>query len=70
MDYILSGRTLHFHAKYAEFTAQIYLSDLSIKEGQLPKRAYRLVKEWAQNNKEELLEMYDSKNIHKLKPLE
>ena len=60
----------HFHARYAEYSAQIFIDDLSIKNGKLPKRAYKLVKEWAQQHKDELLDMYMTKNFVKLPPLE
>jgi hypothetical protein len=60
----------HFHARYAEYTAQIFIEDFSIKKGKLPNRAYKLVKEWAHRHQAELLEMYNTKNIDKLPPLE
>jgi hypothetical protein len=59
----------HFHAKYAEFTAQISISDMSIMSGELPNRAMRLIREWGAIHQAELLEMYNTKEIHKLTPL-
>ncbi len=38
-------------------------------EGDLPKRAQELVKEWMESNQKELLEMWDSQNLRKLPPL-
>ena len=38
-------------------------------EGDLPPRAVELVREWAGLHKEELLNMWNSQNIHKLPPL-
>ena len=60
----------HIHAKYAEHIAQISLSDLSVMSGELPKNAYRLIREWISQHQDELLEMYNTKNIHSIKPLE
>ena len=37
--------------------------------GDLPKKAQELVKEWLGNNRDELLEMWDKQEIHKLPPL-
>lgn len=44
----------HFHAQYAEFSAIIGISDLSIIEGKLPSRALGLVVEWASLHQDEL----------------
>lgn len=38
-------------------------------EGDLPKKAQELVNEWLINNQSELLEMWDTQNLHKLPPL-
>lgn len=46
----------HFHAIYAEFAAQIRISDLAVTEGNLPARALGLVVEWASARKAELEE--------------
>ncbi len=44
----------HFHAEYAEFTAQISIRDLGILEGYLPPKALALVVEWASIHQQEL----------------
>jgi hypothetical protein len=46
----------HFHAEYAEYSAQISINDLGIIEGYLPPKALGLVAEWAVIHKEELME--------------
>ena len=46
----------HFHAVYAEYSAEILINDLSVDVGYLPSRALGLVIEWAQTHKSELLE--------------
>lgn len=46
----------HFHAEYAEFSAQISIVDFAILNGYLPPKALSLVVEWASFHKDELLE--------------
>ncbi|MBC7928782.1 MAG: DUF4160 domain-containing protein [Bryobacteraceae bacterium] len=46
----------HFHARYGEHEATINISTLEVIEGQLPRRALNLVREWAKMHGEELLE--------------
>ncbi len=50
----------HFHAEYAEFTAQISIRDLGILEGYLPPKALALVAEWASIHQQELFENWNS----------
>ncbi len=45
----------HFHATYAEHEASIEIETLAVLAGGLPKRALRLVLEWAALHREELL---------------
>lgn len=40
-----------------------------MSEGDLPKKAQELVKEWLAQNQKELLEMWESQNLKKLPPL-
>ncbi len=42
---------------------------MEMTEGDLPKKAQELVKEWMRSNQKELLEMWDSQNLRKLPPL-
>jgi hypothetical protein len=44
----------HFHASYGEHVAQIELASLTVINGSLPRRALRLVREWAQLHADEL----------------
>jgi Domain of unknown function (DUF4160) len=50
----------HFHAEYAEFTAQISIVNFAIVEGYLPPKALALVVEWASLHKQELLSNWKS----------
>ena len=65
----------HFHVKYNEFKALINISDGEIIKGLLPRRALRLVQDWAELHQDELMENWieASKNnpeLKKIKPLE
>lgn len=44
----------HFHAIYAEYEAQIVIETLEPLAGELPARALRLVREWAELHRAEL----------------
>jgi hypothetical protein len=44
----------HFHAIYGEHEATVNIDTLAIEEGWLPRRAKRLVLEWAALHQEEL----------------
>ena len=45
----------HFHVRYNEYRAVVYIENLSI-EGKLPPKALGLVMEWASQHQKELLE--------------
>jgi hypothetical protein len=53
MHYDEHGRP-HFHARYAEHDASIAIDSLEILGGSLPRRALTLVREWAEQHREEL----------------
>ena len=59
----------HFHAVYGEYNAVFQIDTCEILEGDLPNRAQSLVKEWAKNNKEELVKMWNTQEFHELPPL-
>lgn len=44
----------HFHARYGEFEATIDIESLETIAGELPRRARRLVVEWAESRKPKL----------------
>jgi len=50
----------HFHAEYAEFSAQISIRDFGILEGYLPPKALALVVEWCNIHQEELLKNWET----------
>lgn len=63
----------HFHVKYSDFDAKVSINSLSIIKGNLPGRAYNLVKEWASLHKDELLDNWErikkGESINKIEPL-
>jgi len=65
----------HFHASYAEFTAQISIINLGIVQGYLPPKALSLIIEWASIHQEELIRNWEnlsengSGNFTKIEPL-
>jgi len=44
----------HFHAKYAEYQAEVAIESLEVLNGSLPRRALALVLEWAEVHREAL----------------
>jgi len=60
----------HFHAVYGEHVGLFNIDTLEMIEGDLQKRAEKLVVEWATINKKELESMWDSQEFRKLQPLD
>jgi Domain of unknown function (DUF4160) len=59
----------HFHDIYGEYNALFDIQKMELLEGDLPNRAYKLVKEWGTQNQAELLNMWNNQQINKLPPL-
>ena len=57
----------HFHARYAEHRARVAIATGDLLDGDLPLRAVRLVKEWAELHHDELQE--DWRLAQELQPL-
>jgi hypothetical protein len=60
----------HFHAVYAEFNGVFDVETMEMIEGDLPQRAKRLVREWADQYRSELLEMWKTQQFKQLPGLE
>lgn len=60
----------HVHALYGEYIGVFDLNTLEMTDGDLPKKAQSLVKEWLQINSSKLQKMWDTQKIEKLPPLE
>jgi hypothetical protein len=59
----------HFHAVYGEYNAVFSIDPSEMIEGDLPKRAEKMVLEWASAYKPELLDMWNNQEFRKLSPL-
>ena len=61
----------HFHAYYGEHAAKIEIETLNTLAGRLPRRARGLVREWASEHRQELLENWRLAEAHQpLNPIE
>lgn len=70
--YFLSGEhnPPHIHAIYNEDMAAIDVRNGEVLEGELPRKALAMVREWISSNQAELLEMWETQEFKKLPPLE
>lgn len=63
----------HFHAVYGEHVAELEIRSLSVLVGHLPPRALGLVKEWASQHQDELLDNWNyaraQKPLRRIEPL-
>ena len=59
----------HFHVVYNEHRASMDIRTLNVTTGSLPARVRGLVEEWAELHRDELLEMWESKEFHRVEPL-
>lgn len=59
----------HIHALYGEHVGIFEIQSIEMIEGDLPKKAQELVREWMIQHQQELLEMWESQNLRKLPPL-
>ena len=60
----------HFHAIYGDYEGAFDINTLEMMVGDLPGKAQSLVREWASRYKSELMEMWNTKVLQKLQPLE
>ena len=59
----------HFHAIYGEYTGSIDIKTGELMEGDLPDRALKLIKEWLDIHRDELLEIWNTQEFKKISPL-
>jgi len=60
----------HFHAIYGEYNGVFEVDALQMIEGDLPVRAQRLVREWAEQYRQELRRMWETQEYRQLPGLE
>ncbi len=59
----------HFHIRYNEFRASMDIRTLNILAGSVPARVRGLVEEWAELHRDELMEMWETTDFHRVAPL-
>ena len=59
----------HFHARYNEWEAQVDIREGTIIRGMLPSKQARLVLAWNEIHREELLQMWETKEFRPVRPL-
>lgn len=60
----------HIYALYGEYLGEFNIRTMEMIQGDLPKKAQELVREWLSGHQEELQQMWDSQQITKLPPLQ
>ena len=60
----------HIHAIYGEYMSAINIQTLEVLVGDLPQKELRLVRKWIKENRKEIMEIWESQNFKKIKPLE
>ena len=59
----------HIHAIYGEYIGAIDIQTGNLLEGDLPNRALKLVQEWLEVNKKEILNIWNTQQFKKIPPL-
>ncbi len=59
----------HIHAVYGEFIGTINIKTGEQIVGDLPRKALKLINEWLDLHKDEILKMWETQKIDKLPPL-
>ena len=60
----------HIHAIYGEYIGAIDIRTSDMLEGDLPKRALKMVQEWVSQHERELMNMWETQEFTELLPLE
>ena len=60
----------HFHALYGEYNGVFDIEALEMMEGDLPRRAQKMIREWAQMYQSDLLNMWKTQEFKTLPGLE
>lgn len=60
----------HIHAIYNDYNGVIDLRTMQMIEGDLPAKAQKMVSEWGAMYADQLMEMWNTKTLKKLPPLE
>jgi hypothetical protein len=68
--YFKEHGTPHFHALYGEYNGVFDIETLDMVEGDLPRRSQKLIREWADLYRSDLLDMWRTQEFKKLPGLE
>lgn len=60
----------HIHAIYGEHVAAVDIQTGTVIEGELPKKALEMVREWSGIHRDELLHIWKTQEFMQLSPLE
>ena len=60
----------HIHTIYGEYVGAIDIRTSDMLEGDLPKRALKMVQEWVSQHERELMNMWETQEFTELPPLE
>ena len=60
----------HFHVVYGEYIGAIDINTLNMIEGDLPPKALALVREWASQHQDDLLNIWKTQKFIHIPPLE
>jgi hypothetical protein len=60
----------HFHVTYGDREVQFDMNEGAFVKGILPSRISRLVLAWFEIHKDELIEMWETKQFRKIRPLQ
>ncbi len=60
----------HIHALYGEYMGEFNIKSMEMMQGDLPRKAQDLVREWLSMHQTDLQSMWDAQRIWKLPPLE
>lgn len=60
----------HAHASFGSHAASVDLNSGEILAGKLPTPVRKQVKEWVMNNKDELMEIWNSQEFHRIEEKE
>lgn len=59
----------HVHAVYGEYMGEIDIKESKMLVGDLPPKAYSLVKEWVKKHQPELLQIWETGEMKNVEPL-
>jgi len=59
----------HIHAIYGDYVGSIDIKTGEVLDGDLPKKAVGLIREWLDSNRNDVLKIWETQKFKKLPPL-